>query len=178
MYASGDYSLLDSLPTLDASESALPSAHLARAAVVLGNVAHSAYYFSPQHRNSVPDCILEPWRTVTRRLGRPTPSLSYLDLFLHNWRRRDDDDAAVTITPQLCVQQDLEVMVPVFEGYGEREEHVFNLAMVDMHARSASLVKLVLDAQTAVLLGLRCQFAWCAAGLFFHLALGECRSTR
>lgn len=186
----GDYSAVDALPCLDASStSGLGDGHLLRAALLLGNIAHAAYYFSPTTRGVVPAAVLAPWREVCERLHRPSCALTYLDLFLHNWERRAASDAT-TIT-NCNVQADLVVAVPLFRGYGGREEHVFNLTMVDMHARSAALIAAVIDAHTAVLNGagsrcarflscLGCVCCWCllivsCARLLFPLYCPPCR---
>lgn len=164
----GDYrAALDACPLLPADESSLPERHLRRAAVLLGNAAHAVFYFSraPGPEGVVPEKIAAPWAEVARRLGRPMQFLSYLDLFLHNWRLRDDAEAAAAAAAVEAradeaggadadcgfdVQRHCEVLVPLFSGYGERDEEVFNLAMVDMHFSARGMVDAFVTASDGV----------------------------
>ena len=77
---------LDAMPVLLATEEALPDHHLARASSLLSIFAHA--YWHNEHDNPIetlPDSLLEPWQTVTRRLGRSVPTMNYMDLYTYNW---------------------------------------------------------------------------------------------
>src|SRR5260221_12887705 len=79
----------DSLPMLDVSPDALPDKYLLRASTILGVFAHSYQYVETDPPPALPDNIMKPWVEVSRRLDKPVPYLSYIDLFLYNWRMCD-----------------------------------------------------------------------------------------
>jgi cytochrome b involved in lipid metabolism len=77
---------LDNMPVLPATEEALPDRYLARASSLLSIFAHA--YWHNEHDNPVetlPESLLEPWKVVTRRLGRSVPTMNYMDLYTYNW---------------------------------------------------------------------------------------------
>src|SRR5690349_21247481 len=73
----------DSLPMLDVSPDALPDKYLMRASTILGVFAHSYQYVETDPPPALPDNIMKPWVEVSRRLDKPIPYLSYIDLFLY-----------------------------------------------------------------------------------------------
>ncbi len=79
--------VVDQLPLLSTTEEALPDRYLCRAALVLCNIAHCYYWLEVGSEKTPPPSILEPWNQISRRLGRPHPSLLALDV-LYNWRLR------------------------------------------------------------------------------------------
>lgn len=137
-------SILDALPVLCAGEEGLPDECLTRAAVVLSALAHAYWRFgaetffverTTQVPTALPAPILEPWREVSRRLGRVTPERpfqSFYDLFLHNYRLRP---GVAPGGPALI--QNIELLVPTFGGEAER---IFYAAFVEMHAHVGPIV--------------------------------------
>ncbi|MFC7761037.1 FHA domain-containing protein [Catellatospora bangladeshensis] len=79
----------DAMPVLDARPEALPDRYLLRASTMLGVFAHAYQYMAIDPPAALPDSLLRPWTTVSRRLGKQTPAVSYIDLFFYNWRLRD-----------------------------------------------------------------------------------------
>ena len=80
-------STVQAMPVLAADPAVLPDHELARAATVLGVVAHAYFHQSLSDAPRLPASIAEPWARVLHRLGRPAePVLSYQDLIINNWR--------------------------------------------------------------------------------------------
>lgn len=135
--------VLDGLPVLSAGPSSLPDHDLPRAATVLGMLGHGYAYEMAGPPALPPDGIMIPWQQVRLRLGRHGPPvLSYTDLIVHNWKRRDD-----TATDDLTLSN-LELLVP---GIGSQDEEVFYLTQLEILARCAPVVGAVIAAQDAVL---------------------------
>jgi sulfite reductase alpha subunit-like flavoprotein len=133
--------LIDAMPLLPADADYLPAPYLCRAATILGIMAH-AYEreisaarksWLPQAgaRAQLPDCLELPWEQVCKRLGRGQAAMTYNDLVIHNWRMRDP----AAENPRDV--ENLEVLVPAF---GNQEERIFFMTMVETHARSGSLI--------------------------------------
>eukprot|EP00177_Eucheuma_denticulatum_P006000 GFKZ01010943.1.p1 GENE.GFKZ01010943.1~~GFKZ01010943.1.p1 ORF type:complete len:1193 (-),score=152.41 GFKZ01010943.1:1029-4607(-) len=82
LYESGEWdTFIASLP----GEEQIPldqlsDQYLLRANLTLGAIAHAVFHVAQQ---PIPACILEPWRKVSERLGRPTLSLA-ADFTLYN----------------------------------------------------------------------------------------------
>ncbi|MGH2901428.1 MAG: hypothetical protein ACRDMZ_22320, partial [Solirubrobacteraceae bacterium] len=116
----------------------LDDGSLLRAATVLGCYAH-AYVRSEPEPATLPPSIERPWEEVAARLGRPYAHLTYVDLIVHNWRRVDPGGP--------CAVPNLRLLAPTVDN---QEERVFHLTQVEILARSAPIVRAVLDAQDAV----------------------------
>jgi sulfite reductase alpha subunit-like flavoprotein len=134
----------DRLPVLRADADALPDAYLWRASTVLGVFAHSYFYVHTDPPDKLPDCLLQPWAEVARRLGRPMPYLSYGDLFMYNWRYKSEQ--AVHDTPRTL--ENMELLVPTWNNDSER---VFYLITVEVAAHFTPILSAVIEAQEAVL---------------------------
>ncbi|HEX5473726.1 MAG TPA: cytochrome b5 domain-containing protein [Vicinamibacterales bacterium] len=132
----------DELPVLSAEAGALPDAAVCRASSLLSMFAHAYYRARPEPAERMPPCIQQPWEDVTRRLGRPAPCLSYVDLIAYNWRVLD---------PREAHPRRVENMALLTPTVGNREEEIFYLTQVEMLAESAPIVEAVVRAQEAVL---------------------------
>jgi cytochrome b involved in lipid metabolism len=147
-------SILDRTPVLDATPEVLPESALTRAAVVLSALGHAYWRFGAARffprriteiGNALPPAILEPWREVSRRLGRYQPERpfqNFYDLFLANYRVRDDAPAGAPRTIE-----NLDVLVPSFENEAER---VFYMSFVEMHHHLAPMVGAICDIEDGV----------------------------
>lgn len=134
---------IDAMPLLDAGEDALPDAALLRAATVLGHLAHSYVRVRPDPPDALPSCIHRPWTTVCRRLGRERAVLTYDDLIAYNWRMLDRQDRRRHL-------DNLAVLTPTVAN---REERIFYMVQVELHARTAPAIGSMVRAQEAVLAG-------------------------
>jgi hypothetical protein len=144
--------LIDLLPQLPADAASLDASYLCRAATVLGVLAHAyeaeinagrkAWLPHPAQRPTLPDCVELPWTQVCQRLGRRQAAMTYYDLILHNWRMRDP----AAEHPRDV--ENLDVLVPAF---GNQEERIFYMTMVESHARSAALIGVVARIEGALL---------------------------
>ena len=135
-------STVEAMPVLAADSAALPDHELARAATVLGVVAHAYFHQSLSDPPRLPASIAEPWAQVLRRLGRPTePVLSYQDLILNNWV------LCTAGRPGVLEVHDLDLLVPTA---GNPEERVFYLTQLEILSRCGPVVGAVARAQDAV----------------------------
>ena len=132
----------DALPTLPADGDALADAHLLRAAALLGILAHAYWWADRDPPPALPEAITVPWRTVSHRLGRPAPHLSYVDLVVYNWRLVDPSAADARRV------RNMRLLVPTV---GNEAEHVFYLTQAEILARCAPVVDAVVHAHDAVL---------------------------
>lgn len=130
---------LDALPLLDAGPEALPDAYLYRASTLLGNVAHAYWYAEIAPPDALPEAVEKPWREVSRRLGKPVPHVSYVDLFLYNWRLRDPSG------PRRLAN--LELLVPTWANEAER---IFYLVTAEFAMELAPVLGAMVRAQEAV----------------------------
>jgi cytochrome b involved in lipid metabolism len=130
------------LPLLRADEEHLADRYLCRAAAVLSILAHSWVRVQPADPVPVPDTLRIPWADVTRRLRRPKPFLSYIDLIVYNWRLRDAG------LPDAMRIENMDLLLPTV---GNEEERVFYLTQVEILAQCTPAVLAAAEAQTAVL---------------------------
>ena len=72
--------VFDQMPLLAATPDVLPDRYLLRASTMLGVFAHAYQYVETDPPTALPASILEPWKEVSRRLGKPLPYVSYADL--------------------------------------------------------------------------------------------------
>lgn len=129
----------DQMPVLDARPEALPDRFLLRASTLLGVFAHAYQYMAIDPPQALPDALLRPWTTVSRRLGKQMPAVSYIDLFLYNWRLRDPKG------PRRLDNMDL--LVPTWNNAAER---VFYLVTTEFAMGLTPVLDAMLHAQEAV----------------------------
>jgi sulfite reductase alpha subunit-like flavoprotein/cytochrome b involved in lipid metabolism len=130
----------DRLPVLDASPEALPDRYLLRASTMLGVFAHAYHYLTIDPPAALPPSLLQPWTTVSTRLGKAVPAVSYIDLFFYNWRLRD---------PAGPRQLDnLDLLVPTWDNAAER---IFYLVTTEFAMALTPALGAMVDAQQAVL---------------------------
>lgn len=130
---------LDAMPILDASESFLPDGDLYRAAAILGIFAHAYHYVEPIPYQKIPDSVLIPWAEINRRLHRPAPHLSFIDLNIYNWR---------LIDPTRPIEmENLRLLIPIV---GNEDERRFQCTPIEIVARFTPLLDAVIRAQEAV----------------------------
>jgi sulfite reductase (NADPH) flavoprotein alpha-component len=129
----------DAMPVLDARPTALPDRYLLRASTMLGVFAHAYQYMAIDPPAALPESLLRPWRTVSRRLGKKVPAVSYIDLFFYNWRLRDPAG------PRMLDNMDL--LVPTWNNAAER---IFYLVTAEFAMGLTPVLGAMLDAQDAV----------------------------
>ncbi|MCW2877259.1 MAG: Sulfite reductase flavoprotein alpha-component [Sphaerisporangium sp.] len=129
----------DAMPVLDARPAALPDRYLLRASTLLGVFAHAYQYMVTDPPTALPESLLRPWTTVSRRLGKKIPAVSYIDLFFYNWRLRDPAG------PRALDNMDL--LVPTWNNAAER---VFYLVTTEFAMGLTPVLGAMLDAQEAV----------------------------
>ncbi len=132
---------LGAMPVLGAGEDALPDGDLLRASVILSIFAHAHYYVQTEPPDSLPASVTAPWEEISRRLERPRPHLSFIDMNLYNWRSVDDDPAA-----ELRVEN-LSLLIPVV---GNEDERRFQMTPVEAVDRLTPTVGAIVRAQEAV----------------------------
>jgi cytochrome b involved in lipid metabolism len=133
--------VLDDMPVLPADAHHLPDHYLLRASTLISILAHAYVRSEATAHQQIPTCLLQPWEEIARRLERPVPFLSYIDLILYNWRVR---------TPTLphAIQLDnLDLLVPTV---GNEEERIFYLTQVEIHAAFTPALHAMIRAQEAV----------------------------
>jgi sulfite reductase alpha subunit-like flavoprotein/cytochrome b involved in lipid metabolism len=128
----------DAMPVLDARPEALPDRYLLRASTLLGVYAHAYQYMAIDPPAALPDSLLRPWTTVSRRLGKKMPAVSYIDLFFYNWRLRDPAG------PRALDNMDL--LAPTWNNAAER---VFYLVTTEFAMGLTPVLAAMLDAQEA-----------------------------
>jgi hypothetical protein len=129
----------DQMPVLDARPEALPDRYPLRASTRLGVFAHGYQYMAIDPPTALPDALLRPWQTVSRRLGKTVPAVSYIDLFLCNWRLRDPAG------PRALSNMDL--LVPTWDNAAER---IFYLVTTGFAMALTPVLGAMLRAQEAV----------------------------
>ena len=129
----------DAMPVLDARPEALPDQYLLRASTLLGVFAHAYQYMAIDPPPALPESLLRPWTTVSRRLGKKVPAVSYIDLFFYNWRLRDPAG------PRMLDNMDL--LVPTWNNAAER---VFYLVTTEFAMGLTPVLGAMLNAQEAV----------------------------
>lgn len=130
--------VVDRLPLLDADVAALPDRFLFRASTLLGILAHAYWYAEIDPPAALPEAVERPWRQVSERLGKPVPSVSYVDLFLYNWRLRDPAG------PRRLANLDL--LVPT---WGNDAERIFYLVTTEFAMELAPVLGAMVRAQEA-----------------------------
>jgi sulfite reductase alpha subunit-like flavoprotein len=130
------------LPLLDASKPNLPDQDVLRAAALLAILAHAYWYSKPTVPTGLPEVISKPWAQVRARLGRRQEALTYIDLIVYNWQRKDPKGPFTV--------ENLRLLFPTI---GNEEEQIFYLTQLEILARCTDVVQTMLAAQNAVLNG-------------------------
>jgi len=133
---------IDRLPVMSAAETDLPDEDVLRASSIFSILAHAYWYADPTPPAGIPPCIQRPWEELTRRLARPAPHLSFIDLNTHNWQFIDRQAA------DPFASENLRLAVPMV---GNEDERRFQMVPVEMVYRFSPLLAAVCDAQDAVL---------------------------
>jgi sulfite reductase (NADPH) flavoprotein alpha-component len=133
---------VDRLPVLSAAEADLPDEDVLRASAIFSILAHAYWYADPTPPAGIPSGIQRPWEELTRRLARPAPHLSFIDLNTHNWHFIDPRAA------DPFASENLRLAVPMV---GNEDERRFQMVPVEMVYRFSPMLAAVCDAQDAVL---------------------------
>ena len=133
--------VLDDMPVLPADAQHLPDRSLLRASTLISILTHAYVRSEATAHQQIPTCLLQPWEEIARRLGRPVPFLSYIDLILYNWRVR------TSTLPNAIQLDNLDLLVPTV---GNEEERIFYLTQVEIHAAFTPALHAVIRAQEAV----------------------------
>jgi len=130
---------ISKLPVLEAGESQLPDKFLCRASMLLSILAH-AYVRNERNEDlNIPDSITKPWEQVTKRLKRPQPFLSYIDLIIYNWKLKDSDKP--------CELENLKLLTPTVNN---QEENVFYLTQTEIAFKTKEIVNYVVQIQDGI----------------------------
>ncbi len=133
---------LQQMPVLSATQNDLPDEHLLRASVIMSMFAH-AYHrvLGDPPDKPMPEGVQLPWEQISRRLNRPAPHLSYIDLILYNWK---------FINPESDDPYRLDNLNLLVSTVDNQEERVLYLMQVEAHYRMAPLTGSIVRAQEAV----------------------------
>ena len=133
---------LEAMPILSAAEADLPDEYLLRASVIMSMLAHAYHRVEANPpQKPMPEGIQRPWEEISRRLNRPAPHLSYIDLIMYNWKLIDperDDPMRV---------ENLRLLVPTVDN---KEERIFYLTQVEILAQCTPIISALVRAQEAV----------------------------
>jgi hypothetical protein len=132
--------VFEALDQLPADAAHLPDTALLRASALLSILAHAYHRIESNPPAALPRAIQQPWEEVSRRLGRSTTVLSYIDLIIYNWRLRDP------ALPDPLRVENMALLIPTVDN---REEQIFYLTQVEILARCAPLVETIVRAQEA-----------------------------
>jgi len=132
---------LDQMPLLNADAESLPDKYLLRASMIVSIFGHAYYRIQTDPPNKLPDSVMQPWRKITQRLGRPGPVLSYIDLIIYNWKLIDPalDDPIIV--------ENMRLLVPTVDNIVER---IFYLDQVEILSRLSPVIGAVVRSQEAV----------------------------
>jgi sulfite reductase alpha subunit-like flavoprotein/pSer/pThr/pTyr-binding forkhead associated (FHA) protein len=132
---------LEAMPVLSAAETDLPDRYLLRASCLMSMLAHAYYRIEAGTPDRpMPEGIQRPWEEISRRLNRPAPHLSYIDLIMYNWRLVDPD------RPDPMRVNNLRLLVPTVDN---KEERIFYLTQVEILAQSTRIINALVQAQEA-----------------------------
>ena len=133
---------LQAMPVLSAAKEDLPDEFLLRASVIISILAHSYHRISNEPPDKpMPEGVQLPWEQITRRLNRPAPHLSYIDLILYNWK---------LIDPNLKDPIRLDNLELLISTVDNQEERVLYLMQVEAHHKIGPLTGAIVRAQEAV----------------------------
>jgi sulfite reductase alpha subunit-like flavoprotein/pSer/pThr/pTyr-binding forkhead associated (FHA) protein len=132
---------LEHMPILSAEVDSLPDNYLLRASMIISIFGHAYFRIQTDPPARLPDSIMQPWRKITQRLGRPGPVLSYIDLIIYNWKLVDPSLADPIIV------ENMRLMVPTVDNIVER---IFYLGQVEILSRLTPVIGAAVRAQEAV----------------------------
>lgn len=131
---------LAELPLLSGGEASLGDEDVLRGAALLAILSHAYWYCLPSPVSALPEALARPWRELRARLGRAHEVITYIDLVVYNWRRKDPSGPLEVSNLSL-----------LFPTIGNQEEQVFYLTQLEILARSTDLIDAMISAQSAVL---------------------------
>ena len=132
---------LEQMPILSADADTLPDKYLLRASMIISILGHAYFRIQTDPPEKLPESVMQPWKKITQRLGRPGPVLSYIDLIIYNWKLVD---------PQLkdpITVENMRLMVPTVDNIVER---IFYLGQVEILSRLTPVIGAAVRAQEAV----------------------------
>lgn len=133
---------LDGLPVLSADEADLPDEYLLRASSLFSILAHLYWYCEPETpETGIPEPIQTPWEQISKRLDRPAPHLSFIDLNSHNWHFIDPN------REQPFVVENLKLAIPLI---GNEDERRFQVTPIEMLYGFSPVLEAMIRAQEAV----------------------------
>jgi sulfite reductase alpha subunit-like flavoprotein len=132
---------LEQLPTLSADVETLPDKYLLRASMIISILGHAYFRIQTDPPEKLPDSIMQPWRKITQRLGRPGPVLSYIDLIIYNWKLVNSE------LKDPIIVENMRLMVPTVDNIVER---IFYLGQVEILSRLTPVIGAAVRAQEAV----------------------------
>lgn len=128
---------INTLPPFDIS-SLQSATEYEKAMVILSYLGHAYVWGTNPVIDSIPKNLAVAWYEVASRIGRP-PVLSYASYALYNWRR---------IKPALPIE--LGNIVLLHNFLGGIDEEWFILVHVDIEAKAAKALKVLIPMQQAV----------------------------
>jgi len=120
---------LERMPILSADADTLPDEYLLRASMIISILGHAYFRIQPDSPSQMPDSIMQPWRKITQRLGRPGPVLSYIDLIIYNWKLVNP-----AVEDPITVENML-LMVPTVDNIVERIFYLGQVEILSRHTR-------------------------------------------
>jgi sulfite reductase alpha subunit-like flavoprotein/pSer/pThr/pTyr-binding forkhead associated (FHA) protein len=132
---------LEKMPILSGDTDTLPDQYLLRASMIISIFGHAYFRIQTDPPDKLPESIMRPWRSITQRLGRPGPVLSYIDLIIYNWKLVDPSLADPIIV------ENMRLMVPTVDNIVER---IFYLGQVEILSRLTPVIGAAVRAQEAV----------------------------
>jgi len=127
------------LPVLDANIDALPDKFLCRASMLLSMLAHAYVRNERSEDLNIPESITIPWGQITKRLNRPKPFLSYIDLIIYNWKFKNTEGKGEL--------ENLELLTPTVNN---QEENVFYLTQTEIAFKTNKILSNVVSIQDAI----------------------------
>jgi sulfite reductase alpha subunit-like flavoprotein len=135
--------VLDEMPLLSAASEDLPDVDLVRASSLFSILAHLYWYCEPEPpAEGIPSQIQIPWEQISKRLDRPAPHLSFIDLNSHNWS---------FINPTLeqpFISENLKLCIPMI---GNEDERRFQTTPIEMLYLFSPVMEQMMRAQEAAL---------------------------
>ncbi len=135
--------ILNEMPLLSADQADLPDEHLLRASSLFSILAHLYWYSEPEPPdNGIPSQIQQPWQQISKRLDRPAPHLSFIDLNTHNWRFINQS------LEQPFIVENLKMAIPLI---GNEDERRFQMSPIEMLYLFSPVLDAMLRAQEAAI---------------------------
>ncbi|WP_010180188.1 cytochrome b5 domain-containing protein [Aquimarina agarilytica] len=129
---------IQKMEVLDAEN--LNDKYLCRASMLMSILAH-AYVRNERNEDlNIPESITIPWKIITKRLKRPQPFLSYIDLIIYNWKQKKINDKFEL--------ENLELLTPTVNN---QEEQVFYLTQTEIAFQTNKIIKHIVNIQNAII---------------------------